>query len=70
LISALLIIIVTTWYSVAIGIVFWPIAIYGLRKLATYDPQFFAIYRRHIRYAPLYKAHGTPWVLEKTKWGW
>lgn len=32
-----------------------------LQKIAKYDPQFFAIYQRQLRYKAYYPARSTPW---------
>jgi type IV secretion system protein VirB3 len=61
LIAAILIFVVLTIYSVAIGLTVWIVTIGVLRVMAKSDPMMRRVYIRHISYKPYYVATTAPW---------
>ncbi|MGO4568001.1 conjugal transfer protein TrbD [Rhizobium sp. 2YAF20] len=59
--AIILIFVVLTWYATLIGIAIWMVAVAALRMMAKADPMMRAVYVRHIRYRPTYRATSTPW---------
>lgn len=59
--AAVLIFVVLTPYSVAIGIVLWLLVFAALRLMAKADPLMRQVYLRHIGYRIFYRATNSPW---------
>ena len=60
--SPVLIVLLASWYTVAIGAVVWLAGMWGLRWMAKADPLMRNVYLRHIRYAQHYDAKSGPFL--------
>lgn len=59
--AVILIFVVLTMLSAALGLAFWVLIIGLLRMMSKADPLMRKIYLRHIRYRPYYRPTSTPW---------
>ncbi|SON58490.1 conjugal transfer protein TrbD (plasmid) [Hartmannibacter diazotrophicus] len=59
--TVILVFVVLTWFSVALGIAIWIGVVGALRMMAKADPMMRQIYLRHIRYKPSYRPTASPW---------
>lgn len=59
--AAILIFVVLTPYSIAIGLALWLLVFAALRFMAKTDPLMRRVYLRHIQYRSFYRATNTPW---------
>jgi type IV secretion system protein TrbD len=50
-----------TWAALVISAVLWAVALPVLRWLYKVDPQFSAVYRRHLKYRRFYPARSRPY---------
>lgn len=61
LVAVILIFVVITPLSAALGFVVWTLIVAVLRRLAKSDPMMRRVYLRHISYRPSYRATSSPW---------
>ena len=57
-----LIVLLASWYTVAIGTVVWFAGMWGLRWMAKADPLMRNVYLRHIKYSQRYDAKSGPFL--------
>ena len=60
--TVFLIVLLASWYTVAIGVVVWFFGMWGLRWMAKADPRMRELYLRHIKYSQNYDAKSGPFV--------
>lgn len=59
--AIILIFVVLTPMSAAVGIVIWSVVVGMLRMMGKADPLMRKVYLRHIRYRPTYRPTSSPW---------
>jgi type IV secretion system protein VirB3 len=59
--AVILIFVVLTVYSAIAGLCIWIVVVGLLRAMAKSDPLMRQVYRRHVRYRPIYRPTSTPW---------
>jgi type IV secretory pathway TrbD component len=57
-----LIVLLASWYTVAIGAVVWFAGMWGVRWMAKADPLMRNVYLRHIKYSQRYDAKSGPFL--------
>lgn len=62
LVCVILIFVVITPYSAALGCLAWTMIVAALRRMAKSDPIMRRVYLRHIRYRPVYRPTSTPFT--------
>ena len=49
------------WYFIVLGIAFWLLSLWGLRRMAKADPLLRQVYTANLRYRRYYPARSRPW---------
>lgn len=67
LIAAALIIVSLNFFSVVVGLIFWMLCAYSLRKMAKADPIMSKVYMRQIKYRNYYRPYSRPTRVANTR---
>ena len=71
LLAIILIVLIQTWWSALLGVIFWVIAIAVLKRLGKQDPMMRQVLLRHLRYKDSYPASsGVDRVAAQQPKGW
>ena len=53
-----------TVLSCAVGVAFWSLCLFALRRMAAVDPCMSKVWLRHIKQQPVYLARSKPWMVQ------